>query len=49
MDNLKMDNRKFRLVLECIKLARALVYLAIALLNMANNYFKPAYAESMEA
>lgn len=33
-----MNNRKFRLVLECVMLATELARLAIALLNMAINY-----------
>lgn len=41
-----MNDRKFRLVLECIILAAELVRLAVALLNVAFNYLSRAALES---
>jgi len=42
-----MNKRTSRLVLECVKLATALAWLAITLLNMASNYSEPRSAGSL--
>jgi hypothetical protein len=42
-----MSDHKARLVLECVKLATALVVLANTLLNMAFNYLEMPYEAAL--